>query len=57
MTARLALAAAVALTVAPLAGSASAKCVQPMSVACSAIATACDEADKVHETELCDIQP
>lgn len=57
MSARLALAAAFALTVAPLAGSASAKCVQPMSIVCSAIATACNEADKVHETELCNIQP
>ena len=57
MTIRLALAAPVALAVAPLAGSASARCVQPMSVVCSAVSIACNEADKVRETQLCNVQP
>lgn len=47
MRTRLVLAVAVALAAAPLAGSASAKCTQPMSTVCNAYSTVCALVEKI----------
>ena len=55
---RLALVAGLALAASgPLTSTATAKCVEPMSLVCSAVVIVCNEADKVRPTQLCDIQP